>query len=234
MIKRIENTSIKTSRLCLFLFLLSSCSGTHDYYSGTVLDELGRPVENVLVKENLAEKYALRKLTDKKGYFKFKRSKGVLPQVLFSKEGFLTDTIELIWTHAGESYEYANIIKEDSAKFILRGKNIGHLTFNYEKIPKPVFNTMINSKYDKNKLYGIWLKNGDKDLEGFKLNEKEYYAFGYTGNRYMRYTVHQDTITLYKDDYYYNRKGIIQSVEDNKLTIRWNKNETVNYERYIW
>ena len=116
----------KSNYLFLFLLplLLSSCfETTNDYYSGIIVDELDRPVANVLVKEDLVDAYAFKKLTDNNGYFKFKRNEGVLPDIILSKEGFETDTISMVWTHAGESIEYSDLIKKDSSRFILKSRN---------------------------------------------------------------------------------------------------------------
>jgi hypothetical protein len=45
--------------LCLAAFMASSCSiKIHNYYSGFVYDELGRPVLDVFVRENLVKEYA--------------------------------------------------------------------------------------------------------------------------------------------------------------------------------
>lgn len=219
--------------LSLLPLLLSSCfEATNDYYSGIIVDELDRPVANVLVKEDLVDTYAFKKLTDKNGYFKFKRNEGVLPDIILSKEGFRTDTIPMVWTHAGESVEYADVIKKDSTKFILKSKNRGDVIFNYHKVPEPSFGTITNPKYGADKLFGVWLINGDKTLEGFKLDKEIHYAFGYKGNRYMRYTINYDTLTVYRDDYYYNRKGVILSVEKDRLAMRWDEGEIITYYRW--
>lgn len=224
----------KSNYLFLFLLplLLSSCfETTNDYYSGIIVDELDRPVANVLVKEDLVDAYAFKKLTDNNGYFKFKRNEGVLPDIILSKEGFETDTIPMVWTHAGESIEYSDLIKKDSSRFILKGRNRGELVFEHREVPKPSFGSVTNPEYTTDKLFGVWLVNGDKIPEGFKLDKETYYAFGYKGNRYMRYTINYDTLTVYKDDYYYSRKGIIQFVENGKLAIRWNNGGIITYRK---
>lgn len=222
----------RTFALLLLLVYFSSCNSLKDYYSGIVADELDRPVAGVLVKENLVAEYAFSKTTDANGYFKFKRNEGVLPELILSKEGFITDTIYLVFSHAGESLDYSPVIKADSTKLILKGRNTLPLAFQYHEIEKPVFNTITSSKFKATDLYGVWLVNGDEALDGFQLSADNYYAFGYSGNRYMRYIVNAERITIFKDDYYYSRTGIIKSASGDVLEISWDADKTVIYTRW--
>ncbi|MBK7882814.1 MAG: hypothetical protein IPJ81_02485 [Chitinophagaceae bacterium] len=108
--------------MCAFIYSFSCNEKLTGYYSGIIIDELGRPVTNVLVKENVVEKYANKALTDNNGYFKFKKTEGILPDLILLKEGYINDTIQIVGTHAGESIAYSPIITEDSTKITLRGK----------------------------------------------------------------------------------------------------------------
>lgn len=105
------------------LLILTFCSERiNDHYSGIVLDELGRPLEGVLVREDyFSEGYTENRcITDSNGYFKFNRTG--LPEVILSKDGYLNDTINLIWHQHGETTEYSEIVKKDSSILVLRSK----------------------------------------------------------------------------------------------------------------
>jgi hypothetical protein len=92
----------------------------NDYYSGVVVDESGRPVENALVREFIADSSYARQVTDNNGYFEFKRSESILPDMIISKNGFITDTIPLVYSVHGEYLEYSSMILKDSSKFTLQ------------------------------------------------------------------------------------------------------------------
>ena len=223
---------IRTFNLLLIIICFFSCNSPKDHYSGIVLDELGRPVANVLVKENLVAERAFSKTTDKNGYFEFKRNEGLLPELILSKKGFITDTIYMVFSHAGESLDYSPVIKADSTKLILKARDTSPLAFRYDEIEKPAFNTINGSSFKAIDLYGVWLVNGDEDLDGFKLSAADYYAFGYSGNRYMHYIINEDRITIFKDNYYYSRTGIIKRVSGDVIEISWDAEKAVIYKRW--
>ena len=217
--------------LISILFAILSCSDkVKDYYSGVIVDELGRPIPEVLVREDYSGNTENKYNTDKNGYFKFNRSG--LPDIILSKNEYLNDTLPMVWHQHGETTEYSSFITHDSSKYVLKAKNINSLKFNWQIIEKPVFDTIINFKFDKNLLFGIWLKNGDKNLEGFKILEKEFYFFGYNGNRNMRYAIDNDSITLYGDNYYFNLKGVIKNLDNKKFIINWENKTTNEYKKW--
>ncbi|WP_156907012.1 carboxypeptidase-like regulatory domain-containing protein [Epilithonimonas caeni] len=216
----------------IFLTFFLACSEKiNDYYSGIVVDELGRPVQNVLIREDYVGNNKNKTLTDKNGFFKFQRSG--LPELVISKEGFINDTLRLVGSHAGEKLFYSPLITKDSTIVLLKGKNTDKLNFNYKEILKPDFDTILNPNTKNDQLFGVWLINGDKELRGFKLDSVDgFYHFGYDGNRYMRYIVNEDTITIFRDDYYYQRKGIIKSIDGQSLEILWDNKENIQYKKW--
>ncbi len=218
---------------CIFLRFFTACSEKiNDYYSGIVVDELGRPVKNALVREDYFGNNGNKTLTDKNGFFKFQRSG--LPDIVISKNGFVNDTIGLVGSHAGEKLFYSPLITKDSTTVLFKGKITDKLNFNYKEIRKPDFDTILNSNLKNKQLFGIWLINGDKELRGFKLDSVNgFYHFGYDGNRFMRYIINEDTITIFKDDYYYQRKGIIKNIDNQSLEIFWNNKENIKYKKWI-
>lgn len=216
----------------IFLTFFSACSEKiNDYYSGIVIDELGRPVQNAIISEDYFGNNGNKTLSDKNGFFKFQRSG--LPELVISKNGFINDTSRLVGSHAGEKLFYSPLITKDSTTVLLKGKNTDKLNFNYNEIRKPDFDMILNSNFKNHQLSGVWLINGDKELRGFKLDWVDgFYHFGYDGNRYMRYIINADTITIFKDDYYYQRKGIIKNIDNQSLEILWNNKENIQYKKW--
>ncbi|MCB9255838.1 MAG: hypothetical protein H6579_01765 [Chitinophagales bacterium] len=74
----------------LLILTLGSCKEKiNDFYQGKVLDENGFPLEHVVVEEY---KMGNRTKSDSLGYFKLKRSENWLGSLVFSKEGYESDT----------------------------------------------------------------------------------------------------------------------------------------------
>jgi len=211
------------------LLIFTSC-GVHlnDYYSGIVLDELERPIQSVLIKEDIAEEYSIKTLTDKHGFFKMNRSEGTLANLIVSKKGYVSDTIRMFWHQYGETTEFSSVIKSDSTQIILRGEVNNAIKFN-RKVTNdhPLFDTIINSNYSLSQLKGIWLKNGNEELNGLKFSDNGLYVLGIPGNRNIRYNIIKDTITLYRDNYYFKAKGIIKKLNDTELHIKWAENNKI-------
>jgi hypothetical protein len=112
---------MKTVIVFLCLLTIAGCAETvRDYYSGIVTDESGRPVQDALVKEEGPMAYPHEQLTDKNGYFKFERTRGVLPNIIISKVGYVSDTIRLVYSMHGERLEHSPMISADSTLLILR------------------------------------------------------------------------------------------------------------------
>jgi len=116
-------------RIFLFALLIvvtiTSC-GTriNDYYSRFVVNESGNPVDSVLVKENIAEKFAHKAFTDKNGYFRMNRTDNWLPDLILQKEGYQSDTIRMVWLQHGEKEMYSPLLTKDSSQVIIRKLNI--------------------------------------------------------------------------------------------------------------
>jgi hypothetical protein len=100
----------------LSFLLLISCNSVNNFYQGRVVDENGKALENVIVAEDVITKQTK---TDKKGYFKLNRSPDWLGNLIFIKEGFLSDTIPTVYHQNGETTEY-DFIKKDTTLVRLR------------------------------------------------------------------------------------------------------------------
>ncbi|WP_300670348.1 carboxypeptidase-like regulatory domain-containing protein [Soonwooa sp.] len=99
-----------------FSLLLASCSQVNNFYQGRVVDENGKALENVIVAEDVITKQTK---TDKTGYFKLNRTPDWLGNLIFIKEGFVTDTIPSVYHQNGETTKY-DFIKKDTTRVTLR------------------------------------------------------------------------------------------------------------------
>lgn len=105
--------------LFIFLFIFLNCNSENDYYFGRVLDENNNPIKNAIVTVDIFEE---KTKTNNKGYFKLKRNSGWLGNLIFQKEGYLTDTIPIVWSQHGETLNY-NFIENDTTIVKLQRSN---------------------------------------------------------------------------------------------------------------
>ncbi|WP_437918647.1 hypothetical protein [Sphingobacterium sp. LRF_L2] len=107
-----KHTAIQRYKL-LFINLCGffcSCHSSPLYYYGQVLDENNTPIESVYISKLYDD---IGVVTDKRGYFKMDRSADRLDDLIFSKEGYITDTIPSVWRQNGEAIRY-NFINHDT------------------------------------------------------------------------------------------------------------------------
>lgn len=92
--------------ITIFLILLTSfsCKSINNYYQGRVIDENNKPLVNVTVMELHNDEK--RTQTDKNGYFTLNRDSEDWSGLIFSKDGYITDTIPIVWHQAGETTRY--------------------------------------------------------------------------------------------------------------------------------
>lgn len=113
-----KNYKLITSVATLTLLFFSCSERIHDYHSGFVVDEQGKPIDSALVYEDLNPDYIIKTYTDSTGYFKQKRQQ--LMDLIVFKEGYLRDTIKMVSHQAGETTEYSPLVKTDSSKIVLK------------------------------------------------------------------------------------------------------------------
>ncbi len=99
----------------IFTFLLTtyfvSCKEkTLNHYHGVVVDSNSIPLSGVLVKTRYSKPEITT--TNENGYFKLVKSPNTITSLIFSKEGYLTDTIKSVYAHGGENIDYRFINKE--------------------------------------------------------------------------------------------------------------------------
>ncbi|RYX99624.1 hypothetical protein EON78_03315, partial [bacterium] len=148
---------------------MSACSEKiHDYYAGIIIDEFGKPIENVSVKEDLVDKYAGKTTTDKNGFFKLKAS--TLQGLILKKDGYITDTVPMVWHQAGETTVYSPLRTADSSKYELKKSNSAELKFLHKEFKtKPQFFQITNPKFNTDSLFGIWMTD---ENNGFKITKE--------------------------------------------------------------
>ena len=88
----------------ILLALCFSCNNQATYYHGYVLDDEMKPIYNVKVIEDSGA--PLSTITDSTGYFRLYKNPDWLSNLIFLKEGYVTDTIRTVWTQSGEIIEY--------------------------------------------------------------------------------------------------------------------------------
>lgn len=91
-----------------FLINLMSCSKKPTHYKGVVVDYNSVPIKNVLIREQFSD--SIHTTSKKNGFFKLKKTPNSLPDLIFSKEGYITDTVRTVWSEHGEliSYRFLN------------------------------------------------------------------------------------------------------------------------------
>lgn len=104
--------------LVLFVFILLNCQSVSDHYHGKVTDENNIPLKDVIVTLEYTENNTK---TDKKGYFKLKRSSNSLGNLIFNKVGYKIDTIPTVWSQHGETIQY-NFLENDTTIVRLKSK----------------------------------------------------------------------------------------------------------------
>lgn len=222
--------------LCLSISVLFLSCGIriNNYYSGIILDELNRPIDSVLVKENFVDEYAVKTFTDHNGFFKMKRTDGTITSLTFSRKGYISDTIPMIWHQYGETTEYSPLITEDSSLVTLLENKNNLLKFKKKILKKAaILDTIIDSNYTKQMLEGIWLKHGVNKLDGLKFDDNVVYLYGIEGNRYGRYNIIKDTLTIFKSfNFYMSIKGIIKKLNAEELKIQWEGNDVSSYKKF--
>lgn len=114
------NRTLTLTGFFLFILIITSCNGSKpkSYYSGSVVDESGMPIAGVLIREGFPD--GNNDTTDNAGCFNFKRSDSGLHSLIFSKKGYRTDTVEMVWLMHGEKEVYSGFVTNDSAKWVMR------------------------------------------------------------------------------------------------------------------
>ena len=94
-------------------------SKVRDCYAGFVVDEMGMPISGVSITRDglIAEN---RDTTDLKGYFSIKRTDNFLFDLIFSKKGYQTDTVRMVWLMHGEKEMYSDLVTSDTSRWIMR------------------------------------------------------------------------------------------------------------------
>ena len=88
--------------LFIYLFIIS-CKKNTTYYHGVVVDENYKPISNVIIKEIF--KNSQSEISDRNGYFKLHKTPNVISDLVFSKRGYIKDTVSTVWFQYGEVEE---------------------------------------------------------------------------------------------------------------------------------
>lgn len=109
-----------SSMIFLCTLIIVSCTGTklRDHYSGFVVDDTGAPIAGVSVREDRDEGHS--HTTDSAGFFKIERPGKSVSDLIFSKNGYRTDTVDMVWTMHGEKLAYSGFVTKGTAKWEMR------------------------------------------------------------------------------------------------------------------
>lgn len=101
------------------LILCFSCkSKKQNFYHGYVYNgNKNKPLQNVFVRESFKSNFLSTK-TDSSGYFKIINNSESIGELIFSCDGFKTDTIGTVWTQHGESLKYLFLNKVTDTVFL--------------------------------------------------------------------------------------------------------------------
>ncbi len=218
--------------LAAVLLLVSCAPKWSHYYSGIVVDELGRTVPSVRVRSGEVGNPSV--LTDKNGFFKIVREKpgkkGYILELHLEKPGYISDSLVMEWYMGGKRM-FSPILRQDSSSVVLKGHVNRELVLQAQKPMKgQQYDTIIDCKFTKEDLQGAWLKNGTEDLNGLRFNHYGLYVFGVEGNRYISYTIVKDTITLFVKHGQVT-KGVIKKLDPQEMQVAWSEGVTT-YQKY--
>lgn len=89
------------------LLIINSCITKPKFYRGYVFYDK-KPLANVIVKKENCNNLTL---TDSTGFFKLPKKSNSIRSLIFTKNGFVTDTIPSVWTQHGEKVNYTFLNK---------------------------------------------------------------------------------------------------------------------------
>lgn len=95
---------------CLLIYLVSCDEKSLNYYHGVVVDGNSIPISGVLIKTRYIKPDVT--VTDENGYFRLSKLPNTITSLVFSKEGYMTDTISSVYAHGGETLDYRFINKQ--------------------------------------------------------------------------------------------------------------------------
>lgn len=158
-----KKTLILTGILLSTLYIVSCGSlKLPDHYSGFVIDEAGKPISGVLVREDLP--IGNNDTTDSAGYFKIKRA-GSLCDLIFSKKGYRTDTVEMAWPVVrGEKEMYSDLITKDTSKWVMREIVYRDSTLSWPDKLHIFDNDSIEMRRDGRLMYTQYLNRGRGEI----------------------------------------------------------------------
>lgn len=146
--------------IILSALIIVSCGGSklQDHYAGFVVDEAGEPISGVLIRENLPA--GNNDTTNSVGYFEIKRTDNILPDLIFSKKGYRTDTVQMVWLMHGEKEMYSDLITKDSSKWVMREIICRDSTLNWSDKLHFFDNDSIEMRRDGQLMYTQYLNRG--------------------------------------------------------------------------
>ena len=144
------------------LMIVSCGDKLQDHYSGFVINEAGEPISGVSIREDLPA--GNNDTTDYAGYFKIRRNDNVLCNLIFSKKGYRTDTVKMVWLMHGEKEMHSDLITKDSAKWAMREIVCRDSTLNWSDKIRFFDNDSIEMRRDERLMYTQYLNCGKDEI----------------------------------------------------------------------
>lgn len=188
----------------MFLSVLSvvSCrnSKLRDHYAGFVVDKEGTPISGVLVREGFTD--GNKDTTDTTGYFQIKRTENVMGDLVFSKKGYQTDTVEVIWVMHGEIKMYSDLITSDTSGWVMREIIYRDSILNWSDKLRIYENDSIEMSRDGRVLYTQYLNRQQDEII------YRYYHYDGTPRREVYNTDMRLGQIHFRDFYQHDKDGI--------------------------
>ncbi len=103
----------------LLVFLIVGCKSKQSFYHGYVFHN-ENPVVGVEVKDNLRIQNST--YTDSTGYFKLIKRRDMISDLIFTKNGYISDTVKTVWIQSGER-EMKRFLNKDADTLYLFKRN---------------------------------------------------------------------------------------------------------------
>ena len=151
-----------------------------------------------------------------------------------SAHKFSDDSVNIVFESPFDKHEsdgYDELSNEDSLDIFSISEYNTDIS-GIENIERPGESKILNSKFSKKKLFGVWVQDPGPETPHatFELDEKFFYVVDYDGDGNMPYLIKEDSITVYYNDFITKGK-ILESKNSGELTIIWknSKRPTVYY-----
>ena len=124
------------------------------------------------------------------------------------------------WNYETNKCEFESTEEQDRRIYTISEYNTD---LENENIERPEKTLIKNPTVDTTNLFKIWTLDPNGPHADFRFNKTEFYVVDYDGDGAMPYILHQDSLTIFYNDFI--QKGRIISVGMDTLKIHWTESE---------